>query len=179
MVAFTKGDKGSDDVVTRRVPVVKRLISEPVGEGVDAESSLLNEADSKDAGIDEATQPVTPAETTDKGWQSKSHEKYAFEVVAVLPDNDGVLVEIGDVGATSMLGALLENHPAEVRVEKTLADGVGVLFGVGVAVVRTMLPGPPSNGTLDSTSSNSGEINLEGKRGLVRCVSPETMVTWI
>ena len=95
----------------------------------------------------------------------------------MLPDNDGVLVEIGDVGAAGALGVLLEDHPSEMGVEEALVDGVGVLLGVGVAVVGAVLPGPPSNGSLYGTSTDGGEVDLERGGGLVGSVSPETVVT--
>lgn len=96
----------------------------------------------------------------------------------MLPDDNGVLVKVGDVGAAGALGVLLEDHPAEVGVEETLADRVGVLFGVGVAVVSAVLAGPPTDGTLDGTGADKGEVDLERSGGLVGGVSPETVVAW-
>jgi hypothetical protein len=95
----------------------------------------------------------------------------------VLPDNHGVLVEVRDVGSALALRILLEDHPAEMRVPETLANGVGVPFSIGVAVVSTVTRGPPSDGTLDGASADSSKVNLEGKSGLVARVSPKTVVT--
>ena len=163
-------------MVTGRVAVVERLVTEPVGERVDAESSLLDEADAEDTGVNETADPVIPAEAADKGGQDESKSENTLEEVGVLPDDDGVLVEVGDVGTAGALGVLLHDHPAEVRVEETLANRVGVLFGVGIAVVSTVAARPPADGALDGTSAHGGEVDLEGKRGLVRGVSPETVV---
>jgi hypothetical protein len=63
-----------------------------------------------------------------------------------------------------------------VRVQETLANGVGVLFGVGVTVVRTVIPSPPADGTLNSTAADGSEPDTERERGGIRAVSPETMV---
>jgi len=49
--------------------------------------------------------------------------------VLVLPDNDRVIVQIRDVGSSDTLGVLLHYHPADVGVEETLADTVGILLG--------------------------------------------------
>jgi len=54
-----------------------------------------------------------------------------------------------------------------VGVEEALADRVGVLFGVGVAVVGAVSGRPPADGALDGASTDSGKIDLEGKGGLV------------
>jgi hypothetical protein len=81
-------------VVPGRVAVVKWLVSQPVSKGVDAERRLLDEEDSKNTSVDEATEPVTPAETSHKAREDQAHEKNYLEVVSVLPDDNGVIVEI-------------------------------------------------------------------------------------
>jgi hypothetical protein len=138
VVTLTKGDKSGDNVVTGRVAVIERLVAEPVGKRVDAEGGLLDEANTEDTSVDETTPPVTPAETSNDSRESKSHEKNTLDVVLVLPDDNGILVEIGNVGSALLLGVLLENHPSHVGVHETLADGVGVLLGIGVSVVNSV-----------------------------------------
>lgn len=96
----------------------------------------------------------------------------------MLPHDDGALVEVADVGAALALGVLLEDHPPHVRVEQALADGVGVLDGVGVAVVRAVVPRPPAGRTLDRAGADGRQVDLEGERRLVRLVRPEAMVAW-
>jgi hypothetical protein len=73
VVALTQGDESGNNVVTGRVSVVEGLLTEPVGEGVDAESGLLEEKGSEDASIDETAEPITPTETSDGGRHDKSH----------------------------------------------------------------------------------------------------------
>jgi hypothetical protein len=72
----------------------------------------------------------------------------------VLPDNDGILVKVGDIGSALALGVPLEDHPSDVGVEETFADGVGVLLSVGISVVRTVAVRPPVDRTLNSTSTD-------------------------
>jgi hypothetical protein len=95
----------------------------------------------------------------------------------MLPDNNGILVEIGDVGAADALRVLLHDHPAEMAVEKALADAVGVLGCVGVAVVSAVVTAPPADGALDGTRTDGGEPDPQRKTGVVRLVRPETMVS--
>lgn len=95
----------------------------------------------------------------------------------MLPNDNGALVQVGDVGSADALGVLLENHPADVRVEETLADGVGILVGVGVSVVSTVVPGPPPDGALNSAGADGSKVDLERKGGLVGLVSPQSVVT--
>ena len=176
VVAFSESDQGGEDVVSWGVPVIERLVAEPMGQGVDAEGSLLDEEDSEDAGVDEATLPVAPSQTGNQHGEDEGHEGDAWDVVLVLPENDGIFVEIGDVGAADALGVLLHDHPADVRVEETFADGIRILVGVGVAVVSAMATGPPSDGALDGTGTDGGEIDLEGEGGGVGGMGPQTMV---
>lgn len=57
----------------------------------------------------------------------------------MLPHHNLVLVEIGHVGSTQLFGVLFEDHPAQVRVKETLADRVGVLLGVRMSMMGSMI----------------------------------------
>jgi hypothetical protein len=121
------------------------LITEPVSKGVDAEGGLLDEEDAEDTSVDQSSHPVTPTDTGNQAWEDETHEDDGLEVVAVLPDDDWVIVEIGDVSTADTLWVLLHEHPAEVGVEETLADRVWVLVGIGVSVMCSVISGPPSD----------------------------------
>lgn len=161
VVSFAEGDKSSNDVISRRVAVIEGLIAEPMGQGVHTECGLLDEENSEDTCIDKPTNPVTPSETGNKSWEDQSHENNNPEVVLVLPDDNGVLVQVGNIGSANSLGVLLHNHPSQMRVHKTLAYTVRVLFGVGITMVSPVVSGPPTNRSLNSTTSNSSEEELK------------------
>ena len=95
MISLTQCNDCSNDMIAWAVAVVKRLIAEPVRKGIDTESGLLNEENPKNAGVDEAATPVTPAKTTDEHWKYEAHHKNDLEIVPVLPNYYGVFVEIG------------------------------------------------------------------------------------
>lgn len=96
----------------------------------------------------------------------------------MLPDDDGILIEIGNIGAANVLGVLLHDHPANVGVEEAFANRVRVLVGIGVAVMGTMSAGPPADGTLNGTTTNGSEEDLERETCGIRGMCPETMITW-
>lgn len=96
----------------------------------------------------------------------------------MLPDDDGVLVQVGDIGSANSLGVLLEHHPAEMRVQETLPDRVGVLVGIGVSVVAAVTRAPPPRAALDSTGTSGGKEDLKRECCLVRTVGPEPVVTY-
>jgi hypothetical protein len=64
-----------------------------------------------------------------------------------------------------------------VRVQKTLADGVGVFFGVGVSVMSTVATSPPADGALDGTTTSGSKEDLKRKSSRVGAVSPKTVVS--
>ena len=160
VVSFTKGDKGGEDVVAWRVTVVEWLVTEPVSKRVNTEGGLLDNSDTKDTSVDEATNPIVPQKACNCRGQKKTHGEDDGEVVLVLPSDNGRLVEVGDISASDTLGVLLHEHPAKVRVEETFADGVWVLVGVCIAVVRTVVSCPPSDGALNGTATNGCEEDL-------------------
>lgn len=116
VVSLAEGDESSDDVVTRAVAVVERLITEPMCQAVDAEGGLLDEKDAEDTGVDVSTDPVAPTQAANESRKDQAHEDDGLEVVLVLPDDNRVLVQVGDVGAANSLRVLLHDHPADVGV---------------------------------------------------------------
>lgn len=177
VVTLSESNEGGNDVIPWAVTVIEWLITEPVSEGVDAEGSLLDEEDAEDAGVDESTQEITPEKTGNDRWENETHEQDDVEVVLVLPDDDWVLVEIGDIGTSNTLWVLLHDHPSNVRVPETLLDRVGILVGVGVSVMGTMIARPPTDRSLNGSSTNQSEEKFEWSTCGVRGVGPETMVT--
>ena len=176
VVALAQGDDGRQHVVARRVAVVEGLVAEPVRQRVDAEGGLLHEEDAQDAGVDEAAAQVAPEQARHEARHEQAHGDDGLDVVSVLPDHDRVLIQVRDVGAADALGVLLHDHPAKVRVEQALADRVRVLVRVGVAVVGTVVSGPPSDRALDGAGSDGGQEDAKRQRGRVGRVSPQAMV---
>lgn len=176
VVTLTESDDCGDDVIPGAVAVIEGLVTEPMGKRVDAEGGLLDKEDTEDTGVDESTHPIVPEKAGDSRREDQAHEQDDLDVMLVLPDDNGVLVEIGDVGAANALGVLLHDHPAEMAVEETLADAVGVFAGVGVAVMSAVVAGPPTNGALNGTAANKRKEDAQNNASVVRLVCPETMV---
>lgn len=104
------------------------------GFGTHAKGGLLDEEDAQYPCVDEATQPIAPAETANKRRKDEAEEYNHLDVVLVLKLDDFVLVQIRDVRSSDPLGTLLQKHPTDVRVEEALSDTVRILVGVGIAV---------------------------------------------
>ena len=138
---------------------------------------MLNEENAENSAIYESAQPVAPAKTAHERREDKAHEENDLQVVAMLPDNNRVLVKIRDISPANPLRILLHQHPAEMGVEKTLANRIWVLVGISVAVMGAMVPGPPSHGSFDSTSANQSEKDPEWECSGIRRMCPQSMVT--
>jgi len=74
VVAFAQSDKSGDDMIARRIAVVEGLVTEPVSKTVDAEGGLLDEEDTKDARIHQATYPIVPEDAGNARREDKSHD---------------------------------------------------------------------------------------------------------
>lgn len=122
VVSLSKSNESSDDMITRRVSVIERLITKPMSKGVDAEGGLLDDEDSENTSVDESSHPVSPSKTCNQAREDHAHEDDSLDVVSVLPDNDWVIVQIRDIGTANTLWVLLHDHPSEMRVEETLSD---------------------------------------------------------
>lgn len=85
----------------------------------------------------------------------------------MLPNNNRVFVKIGNISTASALRILLENHPSQVRVEKTLTNRVRILLGVGITVMSSVATRPPTDRAFDGASTDSGKVNLERKTSSV------------
>ena len=161
VITLSKRNESSNDVVTRRVAVIEGLITKPVGQGVDAESGLLNKEDSENTGVNESTGPVSPTETSNEAREDHAHENDRLDIVSVLPDNDRVVIQIRNVGTADAFGVLLHDHPPKMRVNEAFSDGVRILVRVGISVMRAMISGPPSDRTFDGSTSHGGEKDLQ------------------
>lgn len=177
MVAFAEGDESSENMVARGVTVIEGLVAEPVGEGVDAERCLLDEEDTEDACVDESTEPVVPPKTCNERGEDEAHEEDNLEVVAMLPDNDRIFIQVADIGPPNSLGVLLHDHPTKVGVEETLANRVGILVGIGVSVMGTMISSPPSYGSFNRSTTNGSEKDPQRNCGGIGSMGPEAMIS--
>lgn len=91
---FSQSDKSSDDMITGRVPVVEWLISQPVSQGIDTECSLLNKENAQNAGVDKASEIISPSKACNEAWEYHTHKDKYFEIMSMLPDNNRVFIKI-------------------------------------------------------------------------------------
>lgn len=172
VVAFTKGNQCSEDMVSWGSSVVKRLHTNPVGQRVDAESGLLNEEELQDTCVDETSPVVAPEKTSNQAGEKHSGSHHEKQVVAMLKHNNGVSSQVRDVCSGSVLRVGNAQHPAHVRKPKTLSGIVRVSVGVSESVVDSVRVAPPLDGTLHSTGAEKGKEKSHGHSSIISLVRP-------
>lgn len=116
VVSLAEAEQGGDPMVAGGAPVVERLVAEVVPETVDGERALLDRHNAKNTSVDESAFPVSPAKPCDQGRHNPG-EKYRYRgIVLVLPADEGVVGEVGDIGAAVFLVVLVKEKPAHVCV---------------------------------------------------------------
>jgi hypothetical protein len=172
VVSFAECDKSGDDVVAGRMSVVKGLVTEIVCKRVDTECGVVNKDESANSGVEESTSPIPPKQTSNGSRDKETHDEDDKSVVLVLRADERVRVEIGNVCAANTFGILLENHPAEMSVHQSFANRVGILLGIGISMMGTVIPRPPSDRAFNGTTSNRGKNVLKWSRSGIRTMSP-------
>lgn len=177
VITLSESCKSSDDVVPGRVSVFEWLVSEPVSKRIYTEGSVVDEHQTEYSGVEVSASPVTPTKSSNEHREEESHSDGNLAVVAVLPHDDWVCVQVGNVGSANLLWVLLQNHPTEVRVPESLSDRVWILFGVGISMMSSVISRPPSDGALDGTASKGSQDESQDRGGRVRTVSPIPMIS--
>ncbi len=136
----------------------------------------MKEAETDYTGIDTSATSVTPTVMGNEGGNGKGRDDDEDEVILVLPLDDSVLVQVSDVGDTR-LATGLDEHPANMRIEKATVSIVRVKVSVGVAMMGTVTTRPPLDGAFDSTSTSEGEKVLQRLGGVVGSVCPKSMIS--
>jgi hypothetical protein len=136
---------------------------------------VVDEAKPQQSGVNITALGVPPAEPRDDGGDDKGHEEEEGEIPAMLKPDDVVPVQIGHVGGAE-LPAGQDDHPTDVGPEKTLVGVVRVELGIGVPMVSAVASGPPLDAALDGAGTCESEDILEGFRGVVGSMGPETVI---
>ena len=132
-----------------------------MGKRIHAKSGLLDEEDTENTGVNAATLPVSPSNAGNKSWEYQPHKEDNLQVIPVLPDHNRVFVEVADVGSADSLGILLHDHPANVTIQEPFANAVGVLLGVCVSVMSSVVAAPPADRSLNGTATHGSEEKFE------------------
>jgi hypothetical protein len=103
---------------------------------------------------------VSPSQPGNNGWNNKGHGDKKPKVIPVLPPDNIVPGEITDI-CYARLAARFDDHPADMRPQKAAVSVVRIKICVSVAMVCTVTPRPPFNGTLDCACADRSEEVLQ------------------
>ena len=151
-----------------------RLGAPDVGGGVDQEREVLGEHQPQQEGENEHTEHVA-------GEQSENHSRADVDDgadgngVAVLPAENRVLQQIGDIRGVIVLGAL-HHDPAHVRVEESFLRVVGVVVGIDKAVVEAVRSSPRNHAVFICSRAEDRKEGPDGRGSAVSAVGKEAVV---
>lgn len=91
VIPLAKGEQCRNEMISRRMSIVKRSLAEPMGQRVDAKGSVVDCKHPHDERIDETAFPVAPQETRDGGGDDDAGEELEEGNVFMLPFYNGVL----------------------------------------------------------------------------------------
>lgn len=114
VISLSQRCQRRNPVVARTIFVIKWLLTNPMGQAVDAKSCLLDEKDAANACIHKTTNPIVPEQAGDERGKHDAHEERALDVMAVLEDDNGVFVEVRNVGAANAFGVLVQQNPSHL-----------------------------------------------------------------
>jgi hypothetical protein len=120
--------------------------------------------------------PIAPEVTGNGGRNDDARQEDEPDEPLVLPTDDGVAGEIGDISDTR-LATGLEDHPTDVGPDEPVMGTIGVEVGVSVTMMSTVTARPPLDRTLNSTRASDREEVFERTRSVVGTMGPQAVVT--
>mmetsp|Transcript_31427 Transcript_31427/g.78885 ORF Transcript_31427/g.78885 Transcript_31427/m.78885 type:complete len:533 (-) Transcript_31427:397-1995(-) len=176
MVTFTKSNQSSNKVITWGTCIIVGVIAKHVSQGVHTEGSVVYKVEANDTRPEKATSVITPEIPSNHRRNHQTPENGHGQVELVLEGHHAIIVQVIDVGTAKLLVILAQQHPAHVRVEEATTSVVRILVSIGVAMMYTMITRPPTNRSLDSTSTAKHKKETNGPSRIISAMCPQTMV---
>mmetsp|Transcript_6305 Transcript_6305/g.19042 ORF Transcript_6305/g.19042 Transcript_6305/m.19042 type:complete len:280 (-) Transcript_6305:311-1150(-) len=170
VVSLAKGDQRGQNVVIGGVSRRVGLCPKSVCKRVHTEGRLMDKEHSAHACVDECAPKVVPENGGDGQRQNERKRDRDRQVVVVLPHDQLVFVEVGDVNPAAAALFLLPHHPSDMRKPEALVHGIGVLLGVNVSVMGPVVPRPPPDRSLERSCPVARQQYLHRERSIVALV---------
>ena len=143
-------------IVAGQIP----LLSQHMGERVDAERPVIDEHGAQE----ESDEQARPSRDEKAGY--RQHER-RHQLVAVQPHQLGEAGEVGDLHEVGAVVAAREDPPEMAVHEALVARRVHVALGIGVKMVMPVLLRPPQHAFLRRALAHHGEHELERPAGRI------------
>jgi len=127
-----------------------------VAKGVDAERAMLENNQAGNSGDEKGSKgraPAAPCVTNNRG-KHKGNRCSEPMNITMLPHNEGILLQIGDI-IERRTGIELEEEPADVCVKQALRDAVRIIIMVHMFVMTPMLARPQQDGVFKRAGSEN------------------------
>jgi hypothetical protein len=137
---------------------------------------MVDKEQTSERRIEITATPIAPEVTGNGGRNDDARQEDERDEPLVLPTDDGVAGEIGDISDTR-LATGLEDHPADMGPDEPVMGTIGVEVGVSVTMMSTVTARPPLDRTLNSTRASDREEVFERTRSVVGTMGPQAVVT--
>ena len=178
--SLTNSDDGDEPVLGGGGVGAVRAHSEEVGQGVHAPGSVEH-GSVLNVGYSQGNKPILiPAVDGDQSGKHKAKEHGEGEVILLLEHHKLVLLQVFHVHGPSGVNdhlVLIQKQPPAVGEKHAVFGVMGVLLGVTVAVVSTVVTRPMPDGPLVGTAVAEHQKELDGVGSGVGAVRPQAVST--
>lgn len=137
---------------------------------INTECCLLDETSSNDAGIDQTSPPVAPTYSSNTHGKHPCRDQETLTIcimsghfslmctfvstltVLVLPDNDRISIQIGNIRPSNLPRILLQYHPSQMRMEEAFQRAIRILGCICPPMMSPMFAAPEANRALNRAS---------------------------
>lgn len=177
VVTFSEGADRHEEAVTCGAFAGVGAAANPVAKGVDAKGRVMDQYNARRSSDEETTQSSnsTTADESDQCGYTKSHRNGNRHIIPVLPNGEFIFLQVSYPGERGIgLGA--EKKPANMGIEKSLGDCIGIFFLIDVFVVAAVVCTPCKGGAFKCCSTKEKGEEPDWQAGLKREVRKEAMI---
>ncbi len=124
---------------------------------------MVDSGQTQKRGVVETAGPITPEITGNSCGDDEGKPWEDLEVMPVLEHHELVVLQVADISRPGRC-FLFKDYPSHMRPKEALICAVGIKFGVGVAMVSTMLPCPPKSRPLRRRSTPYEQEQVQRSR---------------
>ena len=177
VIALAEGEDGHEKAVAGRDFAGIRTLADPMAERVNAKCHVVNDHHAGHAGDEESSKrgDGSAIKPTNERGQAEAHNKSDGDIVFVLPPGELVFLQIAHPGERRFR-PLAEEQPADVGVEKSFVDVVGILVVVNMFMVATVVRRPAQRRAFEGRRAEEERVDFHQRTGLESEMREEPMV---
>src|SRR2546430_1028321 len=178
VVTLAESKQGHPRAVACGAAAGIRLFADRVAKRIDEKSHVLDNDDAGHSRDQETAQRGGPSapRPSDRRGQREAGEDGDEEIVAVLPQHQPVLLQVGYLVVQARLRFQLEENPADVGVEKAFREVIRIVVLIHKFMVTAMVGGPVQDRVFESGGAKQQREQAHRPARLKCSMGKEAMV---